>query len=51
MPVPVAAVITPLPFGAWLIAGALLVDAFGLGVVVWRADALKHGFTLKRFQE
>ena len=40
-----------IPLAAWLVFGASLVVAIGLGVVVWRADALMRDFALERFQE
>ena len=43
--------ITRFPLAAWLIVGASLVVAIGLGVVVWRADTLMRAFAMERFQQ
>jgi methyl-accepting chemotaxis protein len=42
---------TRIPVVALLVAGASLVVAIGLGVVVWRADAMMRDFALERFQQ
>jgi methyl-accepting chemotaxis protein len=43
--------LTRIPVVALLVAGASLVVAIGLGVVVWRADAMMRDFALERFQQ
>ena len=43
--------ITRFPLAAWLLVGASLVVAIGLGVVVWRADTLMRAFAMERFQQ
>src|ERR1700733_4901666 len=43
--------ISRIPLAATLVAGASLVVAIGLGVVVWRADVMMRAFALDRFQQ